>query len=377
MTAISSKNLHLRLNFLDSMKDDYCVIMAGGVGSRFWPVSTQKTPKQFLDILGTGESLLQLTCKRVQKIVPLQNILVVTNEEYCDLVKQQLPNLPEQNILAEPVRRNTAPCITYAAFRIKKESPDASMIVTPSDHLITDEDAYIARLKEALNYSRNNDYLITLGIKPTRPETGYGYIQYKDLQDEVDLKKVKTFTEKPDAEHAKMFIESGDFLWNSGVFIWNVDTLLNNLKKHLPDVFEAFNDGWDKYNSPDEAAFIQTIYPQCLNVSIDYGLMEKAENVFVLPAEFGWSDLGTWTSVNEKLALDEHENAFIGKKILLYNSKNCLVVNQGKKLIVAEGLDGYVIAEGEKAILIYPKNKEQEIKGVVNDVRAKWGEAHI
>lgn len=359
------------------MKNDYCVIMAGGVGSRFWPVSTQKTPKQFLDILGTGESLLQLTCKRVQKIIPIENILIVTNGEYIDLVRHQLPNLPAANILAEPVRRNTAPCIAYAAFRIKKESPNANMIITPSDHLITDEEAYLATLKEALDFSRKNDVLITLGIRPTRPETGYGYIQYKQNDENGNLKKVKTFTEKPNLEHAKMFIESGDFLWNSGVFIWNVNTFLRDLQKHLPDIFETFNDGLDKYNTADETEFINTIYPQCVNVSIDYGLMEKAENVYVLPSDFGWSDLGTWTSVNEKLPLDEQQNAFIGKKVLLYNSTNCLVVNQGKKLIVADGLDGYVIAEGEKAILIYPKNKEQEIKSVVNDVRVKWGEAHI
>jgi len=359
------------------MTNDYCVIMAGGVGSRFWPVSTQKTPKQFLDILGTGESLLQLTYKRVRKLIPAENILIVTNEEYKELTKKHLPKLPEKNILTEPVRRNTAPCIAYAAFRIKKMNADANIIVTPSDHLITDEESYLNTLKEALAFSRENPYLITLGITPTRPETGYGYIQFKVKSENGNLKKVKTFTEKPDLEHANMFLESGDFLWNSGVFIWNVNTLLDALKEFLPDVYESFNEGWELYDTAEEIAFIETIYPQCVNVSIDYGLMEKAPNVFVLPADFGWSDLGTWSSVKEKLPTDENENSFIGKKVLLYNSKDCLVINQGKKLIVADGLAGYVIAEGETAILIYPKNKEQEIKSVVNDVRAKWGETHI
>ncbi len=359
------------------MTNDFCVIMAGGVGSRFWPLSTQKNPKQFQDILGTGESLLQLTYKRVRKIIAPENILVVTNAEYVDLVGEHLPELPKENVLGEPMRRNTAPCIAYAAFRIKKVAATASMIITPSDHLITDEETYIKTLTEALEISRQHNYLITLGIRPHRPETGYGYIQYKALADGGNLKKVKTFTEKPDVEHAKMFLESGDFLWNSGVFIWNVDTILNGLEKHLPDVYESFNEGWDKYNTDAEAEFIETVYPQCENVSIDYGLMEKSSKVYVLPADFGWSDLGTWSSVQEKLVHDEQENAFIGKKVLLYNSKDCLVITHGKRLIVADGLDGYVIAEGEKAILIYPKNKEQEIKGVVNDVRAKWGDTYI
>ena len=360
------------------MSNNYCVIMAGGVGSRFWPVSTQKTPKQFLDILGTGESLLQLTFKRINKIIPAENILVVTNKEYKSQVQAHLPAMLEKNILLEPMRRNTAPCIAYAAFRIKKESPDANMIITPSDHLITDEETYLKTLQTAFEISSTNNFLLTLGITPSRPETGYGYIQYKNKKVEAhkDLKQVKTFTEKPDLQHAKMFLESGDFLWNSGVFIWNANAILTGLEKYLPDIYETFNEGWENYNTEEEQDFINKIYPSCENVSIDYGLMEKAKNVYVFPASFGWSDLGTWSSVQEKLPVDNNGNSFVGKKILSYNSKNCLFVGKGEKLIVADGLNGFVIAEGENAILIYPKEREQEIKGVVNDVRVKWGDSH-
>ncbi len=351
--------------------------MAGGVGTRFWPISTQKTPKQFLDILGTGQSLLQLTFQRVNKIIPAENILVVTNKEYKGLVAEHLPSMPEKNILLEPMRRNTAPCIAYAAYRIKKENENANMIITPSDHLITDESVYLDTLTKALDISAKNEFLITLGIKPTRPETGYGYIQFKNetLDADADLKAVKTFTEKPDLEHAKIFMESGEFLWNSGVFIWNVNTVLEGFKNHLPDIYETFDEGWGFYGADAEQMFIDKIYPSCDNVSIDYGLMEKAKNVYVLPVSFGWSDLGTWSSVHEELTTDEDNNAVIGNA-LLYNSKNCLVVSKGEKLVVTDGLDGYVVAEGENAILIYPKSKEQEIKSVVGDVRVRIGEKH-
>ncbi len=353
--------------------------MAGGVGSRFWPVSTQRFPKQFLDILNTGQSLLQLTYERVRKLIEAENILVVTNEEYAKLEAEQLPELPNDNILTEPVRRNTAPCIAYAAFKIKGRDAAASMVITPSDHLITNESAYLDTLSKGLTIAAENDFLITMGITPTRPETGYGYIQFKHAKVEADkdLKKVKTFTEKPDIEHAKAFIDSGDFLWNSGIFIWNVNACLAGLEKHLPDVYETFNEGMDRYNTPNERLFVNEVYPQCENISIDYGLMEKAPNVYVLPAHFGWSDLGTWSSVQEHLETDKNGNATIGRKILLYNSKDSLIVNTGNKVIVADGLEGYVVAEGENAILIYPKEKEQEIKAVVNDVRIKWGEGHV
>jgi mannose-1-phosphate guanylyltransferase len=353
--------------------------MAGGVGSRFWPISTQRVPKQFLDILGTGQSLLQLTYERISNLVPAENILVVTNLEYADLVHEHLPSLPKNNILLEPVRRNTAPCIAYAAFKINKRNPDATMVVTPSDHLITNEAAYVETLKNALAIAAQNDFLITLGITPSRPETGYGYIQFKEkkLAEDATLKKVKTFTEKPDIEHAKAFIDSGDFLWNSGVFIWNVKTCLEGFSKHLPDVFDTFKDGLLSYDSVVEEVFINTIYPQCENISIDYGLMEKANNVYVLPADFGWSDLGTWSSVMDHLKHDAHGNATIGKRVLLPNTTDTLVVSDGKKVIVADGLAGYVIAEGEHAILIYPKEKEQEIKGIVSEVRLKWGDEFV
>ena len=353
--------------------------MAGGVGSRFWPISTQHTPKQFLDILNTGRSLLQGSYDRVKHIVPAQNILVVTNSEYAKLVADQLPELPQENILLEPVRRNTAPCIAYAAFKIAQRNPEATMVVTPSDHLITNEVAYIETLEKALAISGAYPYLLTLGITPSRPETGYGYIQFKEsvLAEDDRLKKVKTFTEKPDIEHAKAFLDSGDFLWNSGVFIWSAKACLDGFKKYLPDVYDTFNEGLDKYDNDAESDFINTIYPQCENISIDYGLMEKANNVYVLPADFGWSDLGTWSSVHDQLKHDKQGNGTIGKRVMLLNSTDTLVVSSGKKVIVADSLNGYVIAEGEQAILIYPKEKEQEVKGIVSDVRLKWGEDFV
>ncbi len=361
------------------MMNTYCVIMAGGVGSRFWPMSTQRVPKQFLDILNTGQSLLQLTYERVNKIIPAENILVVTNAEYGALAAKHLPELPKHNILTEPVRRNTAPCIAYAAFKIQKRNPNAVMVVTPSDHLITNEEAYLQTLTKALGLAAENEFLITLGITPVRPETGYGYIQFKREVLPIDerLKKVKTFTEKPDLEHAKAFLDSGDFLWNSGVFIWSAASCLDGLKNFAPDIYDAFSAGEPAYDTADEDNFINTIYPQCENVSIDYALMEKAQNVYVLPASFGWSDLGTWSSVLEQLTTDQHGNGVIGKKVLLSNTQNTLVVSSGQKVIVADGLDGYIIAEGEKAIIIYPKEKEQEIKQVVSEVRLKWGEEHV
>jgi len=361
------------------MNTQYCVIMAGGVGSRFWPSSTQKQPKQFLDILGTGHSLLQMAYTRATKIFDKENIIIVTNDTYVPLVKKQLPDLPEQNILGEPVKRNTAPCIAYAAFKIKKICPKATMVVTPADHLITDEENYLQTLKTSMEICAEHNFLITLGIKPLRPETGYGYIQFSETSITVhpSIFKVKTFTEKPNLEMAKVFIESGEFLWNSGLFIWNVDAVLNGLERNLPDLFSTFNDGWDAYGTDQEIDFINKIYPSCDNVSIDYGLMEKAKNVYVMPASFGWSDLGTWSSVHEQMTADENGNAFAGKKILAYNTKNSLVVNSGNKLLVVDGLDGYIVVEGARAMLIYPKEKEQDIKSVVSDVRMKWGEDFI
>lgn len=353
--------------------------MAGGVGSRFWPLSTEKTPKQFLDILNIGQSLLQLTFERVHKLIPVENILVVTNSIYAEKVAEHLPVLPQENILSEPVRRNTAPCIAYAAAKIAKRNKEAVMLVTPSDHLITNESAYLDTLSRAISVAENHPFLITLGITPNRPETGYGYIQFKnqDLEEDALLKKVKTFTEKPDLEHAKAFLDSGDFLWNSGVFIWRTDTCLAGLAKFVPDIYESFTAKPDVYDTSAESNFIAEVFPQCENVSIDYALMEKAKNVYVLPADFGWSDLGTWSSVQEHIKTDENGNGAIGARVILQNSRNTLVVNSGKKVIVADGLEGYVVAEGEKAILIYPKEKEQNIKQIVSEVRLKWGDDFV
>ncbi len=357
------------------MASTYCVIMAGGIGSRFWPMSTAENPKQFHDILGTGESLLQQTFRRLSLLTEPEKILVVTHKKYEDQVAEQLPAMPHQNIILEPARRNTAPCIAYAAYRIQSEDPEANILIAPSDHLISNENEFVRIANLALKTAEESDFLITLGIKPHRPDTGYGYIQFEDQkQVNLEVKKVKTFTEKPNLEIAKQFLESGDFLWNAGIFVWSLKTFKQELEEHQPDLFHNFEQGADKFGTPEEAKFVNEIYPACNNESIDYGLMEKSSKVFVIPADFGWSDLGTWGSLYEHKELDKEGNALVGPKILSYNSKGNIIRMPKDKIAVVEGLEEFIVVDTPEALLICKMQNEQMIKSFVNDVKLSFGD---
>ena len=359
----------------------YCVIMAGGVGARFWPLSRTDRPKQFLDIMGMGKTLLQQTFDRFLNVFDKENILVVTNEIYGDLVKEQLPELGEENILLEPVRRNTAPCIAYAAYKIKQRNPEASMIVAPSDHLIVKEDKFLQVVQQGLDFIEGQEALLTLGITPSRPETGYGYIQMdKDSKPKSKLKnlyKVKTFTEKPDIDMARIFIESGEFYWNAGIFFWSLPTILNAFDLHLPDVNAVFSEGQSYYDTESEKKFIEDAYAKCKNISIDYGIMEKVDNVYVITSEFGWSDLGTWGSLHDQLKKDVNGNSVVGDLVIKYDLKDCLVNVPGGKLVVLQGLKDYIVVESEGILLVCRMEDEQKIKNFVHDVQMKMGNKYI
>jgi mannose-1-phosphate guanylyltransferase len=359
-------------------KDYYAIIMAGGIGSRFWPISRTSHPKQFIDILGTGKTLIQNTYERFLKICPKENIYIVTNENYSDLVKNQLPGIADQQILTEPVMRNTAPCIAYGCFKIESINPNASIVVAPSDHLILDEAAFITTIEKSLKIASENQCLITLGIKPSRPDTGYGYIQYTDQILDEDFHKVKTFTEKPTLDIAKTFIQSGDFLWNAGIFIWSADAILKAFNRYLPEMNEIFADARPVYNSDNEKKHIHKAYQQCTNISIDYGIMEKADNVYVLPSEFGWSDLGTWASIYQLADKDYVGNVVIpSEKVIMYDSSNCMVNVPGEKLVVLQGLHDYIVVESNNTLLICPRDQEQNVKQMVADVKTKFGTKYI
>ena len=354
--------------------------MAGGIGSRFWPVSTSRYPKQFHDILGTGETLIQQTFRRLKKVSAPEHILVVTHRNYKDLVLEQLPEIPEENVILEPARRNTAPCITYAAYRIAASDPNAVMLVAPSDHLITNEDEFSRVTRLAADKASDSRQLFTLGIMPNRPDTGYGYIQFIDLEDEADseVKRVKTFTEKPDIDLAKEFLASGDFLWNSGIFIWSISTFMDEIEEHLPDLYTTFEAGKEHFGKDSEKAFLEEIYPACENESIDYGLMEKSSHVFVIPSEFGWSDLGTWGSLHTHVNLDDQNNAKLGSdRIMTYDTANSMIKVPKDKLAVVEGLDGFIIVDKEDALLICRMENEQLIKSFVGDIKAKFGDKYL
>jgi mannose-1-phosphate guanylyltransferase len=355
------------------MKNNYAVIMAGGVGSRFWPMSKASRPKQFIDILGTGESLIQQTFRRLSKVSPIENIFVVTNKDYKSLCSEQLPEIKSENILTEPCMRNTAPCIAYAAFKIYSQNPDANLIVAPSDHLITNEQEFIRVAKEGMSATAANDILLTIGILPNRPDTGYGYIQFDEapLESNPHIKKVKTFTEKPDQELALQFLDSGDFLWNSGIFIWNVEKIIKSLKKHLPDIHDIFEEGKHSFNTKKESSYIDSAFPRCKNISIDYGIMEKSENVYVLPADFGWSDLGTWGSLYTHQELDNNKNTVQGKNVFLYDSTDNIIKFTDDKVVVLQALNGYIVVEDNNTLLICKKEDEQKIKQFVADVKKK------
>jgi mannose-1-phosphate guanylyltransferase len=358
----------------------YCVIMAGGIGARFWPMSRTSHPKQFIDILGTGKTLIQQTFERFARVCPEENILIVTNEIYKDLVMDQLPGISEQQVLCEPARRNTAPCVAYANYKILDKNPEAVVVVAPSDHIILKEDEFEKVILSAFEAATENAWLLTLGITPSRPDTGYGYIQFDDgpvYEKEDKLKKVKTFTEKPNHELAQQFLDSGDFLWNSGIFIWSLKSIMKAFEENLDNVDAIFKEGIGKYNTDQEAAFIAKVYAVCTNISIDYGVMEKAENVYVLASEFGWSDLGTWGSLYEIRSKDEDQNAIVGENVLSYGSKNCIINMPQDKLVVLQGLDDYIVVEDEGVLLICQKQEEQQIRQIVNDVKAKKGNKFV
>lgn len=347
----------------------YAVIMAGGVGTRFWPVSRVTKPKQFLDILGLGESLLQMTYKRFSNIMPESNIYIVTNEAYRDLIKEQLPNINDNQILGEPVAKNTAPCIAYACYKIESKDPNSVVVVAPSDHLIMDTEAFNKQVQSAMQFAESNDALVTLGIKPSRPDTGYGYIQFQEADVEPGIHQVKTFLEKPNLELAKQFVESGDFLWNAGIFIWSVGAITKAFDQHLPDMAELFSSETSAYYTEKETGLIDQVYPACQNISIDYGIIEKSENVYVLPSAFGWSDLGTWKSLYDVADKNEDQNVIIGKNVELSSSEGNLVVSSKDKLVVLEGVQDLFVLDTKDALLICNKENEQEVKRIVNDVK--------
>ena len=344
-------------------KNYYAIIMAGGVGSRFWPVSTTDFPKQFHDMLGTGDTLIQKTFSRLAKIIPTENILVLTNERYNDLVLKQLPLIKQEQVLLEPAMRNTAPCILYASLKIKKLNPNAVMVVAPSDHWIEDEKAFAENLKQCFDFCSTENALMTLGIKPTFPNTGFGYIEY-DKKDANTIKKVNQFREKPNYDTAKAFLASGNFLWNGGIFIWSVKAITDAYAKFQPIMNKLFLAGLESFNTKDEKNFITKNYDKAENISIDYAILEKAHNVHVLPATFDWNDLGTWGSLHEKLGKDENNNAVVNATVVLENASNNIIRAEGKKLIVIDGLDDYIIVDKEDTLLIYPKSKEQDIKRI-------------
>ena len=352
-------------------KNNYAVIMAGGIGSRFWPMSKVTFPKQFLDILGTGETLIQQTFNRLQRVCPKENILIVTNKNYKDLCLEQLPNVIESNILCEPAMRNTAPCVAYAAFKIQSMNENANMIIAASDHIILKEDEFVRVANDCLEVVAKNDILLTLGITPSRPDTGYGYIQFttEKLDNHQRIRKVKTFTEKPNQELALNFLDSGDFLWNSGMFVWSAKSITLAFRKQLRDMYDVFEQGKQFYNTSKETEFIDRIFPGCKNISIDYGIMEKSENVYVYPTDLGWSDLGTWGSLYAHLDLDENRNAVQGNKVMLYDSADNIIKVPNDKVVVMQGMNGYIVVENEGTLLICKKENEQQIKQFVADLK--------
>ncbi|MBS7320372.1 MAG: mannose-1-phosphate guanylyltransferase [Myroides sp.] len=345
-------------------KNYYAIIMAGGVGSRFWPVSTPEFPKQFHDMLGTGETLVQKTFTRLSQLIPKENILILTNDKYQDILKEQLPTITDEQIVLEPDMRNTAPCILYASLKIKKQNPNAVMIVAPSDHWIEDEVQFVANLQRSFDICEHDKVLMTLGILPTFPNTGYGYIEYDKL-DSRQVKKVVQFREKPDYQTAKKFIQKRNFLWNSGIFIWSVQSILDAFEHFQPEMYQLFINGYEQLNTEEESIFIKENYHKAANISIDYAVMENASNVFVLPATFDWNDLGTWGSLYDKLPKDEFENAMVNGKLFVENATNNIIRTNPGKMVVVGGLDDFIVVDKDDVLLIYPKKKEQEIKQIV------------
>lgn len=357
-------------------KNYYAVIMAGGIGSRFWPVSTEEFPKQFHDMLGAGKTLLQKTFSRLNKIIPSENIYILTNESYLQITLEQLPEIKKEQVVLEPAMRNTAPCILLSALKIQKENPDALMLVAPSDHWIEDEEAYSKDVQACFDAAEKNDILMTLGIEPTFPNTGYGYIE-SDKDDEGSIKKVRQFREKPDYETAKKFISSGNFLWNAGIFIWSVKSIISSYKNYLPEMTSLFSKGITDLNTSSEKEFIEQNYSEAENISIDYGILEKAENVFIKKATFDWSDLGTWGALHEKLQGDSDNNSIVNAETHLTNCKDNMIFTTASKLVVIEDLHDHIVVDKEDILLIVPKKKEQEVKRLLKEVSDKFGKKYV
>ncbi|MET0243986.1 MAG: mannose-1-phosphate guanylyltransferase [Flavitalea sp.] len=358
-------------------KHHYVAIMAGGIGSRFWPMSRTNFPKQFLDILNTGKTLIQSTYDRFASFIPAENIFVVTSNEYVNIVKKQLPDIPMQNILGEPSRKNTAPCIAYISFKLQELDPKASLIVAPADHIILDTTAFTKVSLEALAFVNKHNAFITLGIKPTYANTGYGYIQYEQHGVTDNVYKVKTFTEKPNLELAKTFIASGEFLWNAGIFVWQVKNIITAFEKYLPEMYDVFAAEKERLNGPEETTALNEIYPQCPSLSIDFGIMEKADNVYIIPSSFGWSDLGTWNSAYENLEKDYLANAVAGENVIVIDSTKCVVKAPNNKLVMLQGLDDFIVVDTDDVLLICKKEKEQEIKEYVAEVKRNKGDKFL
>ena len=349
----------------------YVAIMAGGVGSRFWPASREAMPKQFLDILGVGKSLIRMTYERFQTIIPNDRILVVTNKIYADLVAEHIPEIPRENILTEPSRNNTAPCVAYTALRLQAMNPSATFIIAPSDHVILKEDAFIAYIKTALDYASHNEAIVTLGIKPSRPDTGYGYIESSGTSDNHGIEKVKSFREKPDLDTAKTYLADGGYYWNGGIFVWSCKTILNAFQSYAPSIYDILTKDPSKYNTTDEQTYIDDVYPQTPSISVDYAILENADNVYTLPVEIGWSDLGTWNALHAYMDKDESGSVVVGENTMLINSKNCMVRSDAKKLVVVKDLENYIIIDEPDVLLVYPKEKEQEIKTLRKSIEEK------
>lgn len=352
----------------------FVAIMAGGVGSRFWPASRTSCPKQFLDILGVGKSLLQMTYDRFLKVCPAENIFIVTNKQYVGLVKEHLPALSDNQILGEPSRNNTAPCVAYTALKLQALNPDANLIIAPSDHVIQNDEEFVRLLEKGLAFTATHQALLTLGIKPSRPDTGYGYIQFEETPLLDEIHEVKRFAEKPPLEKAKAYLESGDYLWNAGIFIWRVSTLLDAYQRYAPEIYEILAKPNAPYNTAEEQAFIDLYYPTTPDISVDYAIMEKAENVYTMPSEFGWSDLGTWASLHAEGDKDDSNNVTNGSNAILLDTKDCLVRTPAGKLIILKDLEGYIVVDEGDVLMVYPKSKEQEVKEVTKLIRDRVGD---
>jgi mannose-1-phosphate guanylyltransferase len=346
----------------------YITIMAGGVGSRFWPASTEETPKQFLDILGVGKSLIRLTFERFLNLVPAERILIVTNKKYKKITQEHLPELPEENILCEPSRNNTAPCVAYTALRLQAMNPDAIFVTAPSDHVILKEEEFLNRIKEAFSFVSTNDAIVTLGIQPTRPDTGYGYIQMTESGSSDGVNKVSAFKEKPNLETAKEYLADGSYLWNAGIFVWKAAELLKSFDRNEPEITKVLTQDISKYNTSDEQAYIDKVYPNTPRISVDYAILERAENVYTIPSDIGWSDLGTWNSLHAYLDKDDNDTVTLGAKTHLIDTSNSIIRTDSDKVVVVKGLDDYIVVDEPGALLIYPKSDEQEIKEVVKNI---------